>query len=127
MLAGAIEAEVSLKTDEVKAAVVVRKGYLPERSIQTGLGNIAVKVSKVRDRSESGLKFNSINSNLIPPYLKRTKRGVKPVLEEYKQAITLHVMRYCHFLLDSVIATEQCVNQSGLNFLILLIIVAGNR
>ncbi len=80
MLAGAIEAEVSLKTDEVKAAVVVRKGYLPERSIQTGLGNIAVKVSKVRDRSELDIKFNSINSSLIPPYLKRTKRDVKPVL-----------------------------------------------
>ncbi|SDZ22009.1 hypothetical protein SAMN05421754_11073 [Nitrosomonas sp. Nm58] len=44
MLAAAIEAEVfifierhgSLKTDEGKAAVV-RNGYLPERSIQTGL------------------------------------------------------------------------------------------
>jgi transposase-like protein len=49
---------------------VVRNGYLPERSIQTGLGDIAVKVPKVRDRSESGIKFNS---SLIPPYLKRTR------------------------------------------------------
>jgi putative transposase len=77
MLAAAIEAEVSvfieqygaLKTDEDKAAVV-RNGYLPERAIQTGLGDIAVKVPKVRDRSDSGIKFNS---SLIPPYLKRTK------------------------------------------------------
>ncbi len=77
MLKVAIEAEVKafidqhsgLKTDEGKAAVV-RNGYLPERSIQTGLGDIEVKVPKVRDRSGSGIKFNS---GLVPPYLKRTK------------------------------------------------------
>jgi len=64
MLASAIEAEVadflkrygSLKTDEGKPAVV-RNGYLPERGVQTGLGNIEVKVPKVRDRSGSGIKF----------------------------------------------------------------------
>ncbi|MCL7423478.1 MAG: IS256 family transposase, partial [Methylobacter sp.] len=47
LLAAAIEAEVAafltqhsgLKTNEDKAAVV-RNGYLPERSIQTGLGDI---------------------------------------------------------------------------------------
>ena len=77
MLAAAIEAEVTvfieqyspLKTDEGKLAVV-RNGYLPERPIQTGLGNIKVKVPKVWDRSESGIKFNS---SLVPPYLKRTR------------------------------------------------------
>ncbi|WP_031432313.1 IS256 family transposase [Methylomarinum vadi] len=77
MLEVAIEAEVKafidqhsgLKTDEGKAAVV-RNGYLPERSIQTGLGDIEVKVPKVRDRSGSGIKFNS---RLVPPYLKRSK------------------------------------------------------
>ena len=54
MLAAAIEAEVcifierhgSLKTDEGTAAVV-RNGHLPERSIQTGLGDIEVKIPKV--------------------------------------------------------------------------------
>ncbi len=77
MLAAAIEAEViafieqhsALKTDEGKP-VVVRNGYLPERPIQTGLGAIEVKVPEVRDRSESGIKFNS---SLVPPYLKRTR------------------------------------------------------
>ena len=49
---------------------VVRNGYLPERSIQTGLGEVPVKVPKVRDRSGGGIKFNS---KLVPPYLKRTK------------------------------------------------------
>jgi len=77
LLAAAIEAEVAafieqhsaLKTSADKA-VVVRNGYLPERSIQTGLGAIEVKVPKVRDRSGSGIKFNS---SLVPPYLKRTR------------------------------------------------------
>lgn len=49
---------------------VVRNGYLPERTIQTGIGDVVVKVPKVRDRSESGIKFNS---TILPPYLKRSK------------------------------------------------------
>jgi putative transposase len=48
--------------------VVVRNGYLPERTILTGVGEVEVKVPKVRDRSGSGIKFNS---RLLPPYLKR--------------------------------------------------------
>ena len=50
--------------------VVVRNGYLPERTIQTGLGDVPVKIPKVRDRSGQGIKFNS---KLVPPYLKRTR------------------------------------------------------
>lgn len=49
---------------------VVRNGYLPERTIQTGLGDVEVKIPKVRDKSKQGIKFNSF---LIPPYLKRTE------------------------------------------------------
>ena len=56
-LAAATESEVttfterygSLRTAEGKSAIV-RNGYLPERTIQTGLGSIEVKVPKVRDR-----------------------------------------------------------------------------
>ena len=40
-------------------AAVVRNGYLPERQVLTGAGSITVKVPKVRDRSGSGIKFNS--------------------------------------------------------------------
>ncbi len=77
LLAQAVEAEItnllennrSLTTENGKQAIV-RNGYLPERTIQTGLGDIAVKIPKVRDRTGSGLKFNS---SLVPPYLKRTK------------------------------------------------------
>lgn len=62
ILAVAIEAEVAvfleqhsaLTTDAEKAAVV-RNGYLPERTIQVGFGDIAVKVSKFRDRSGCGV------------------------------------------------------------------------
>ncbi len=74
LLAQAVESELtnllennrSLTTENGKQAIV-RNGYLPERTIQTGLGDIAVKIPKVRDRTGSGLKFNS---SLVPPYLK---------------------------------------------------------
>jgi len=57
MLAQAIEAEVAawiadhahLK-DEAGHQQVVRNGYLPERTIQTGLGPIEVQQPRVRDR-----------------------------------------------------------------------------
>ena len=76
LLGKAIEAEIaellsqySNQKVEGKQAIV-RNGYLPERTVQTGLGDIAVKVPKVRDRSGQGIKFNS---KLVPPYLKRTR------------------------------------------------------
>ena len=68
-LADLLERHTNLVTADGKRAVV-RNGYLPERTIQTGLGDISVKVPKVRDRSKKGVKFNS---ELVPPYLKRTK------------------------------------------------------
>jgi len=49
---------------------VVRNGYLPNRTVQTGLGDVEVKIPKVRDKAKQGIKFNSL---LIPPYLKRTE------------------------------------------------------
>jgi transposase-like protein len=50
---------------------VVRNGYLPEREILTGIGPVEVKVPKVRDRSGSGVKFNSA---VAPPYVRRSAR-----------------------------------------------------
>ncbi len=49
---------------------VVKNGFLPEREILTGIGPITVQVPKTRDRSKSGIKFNS---KLLPPYLRRSK------------------------------------------------------
>ena len=50
---------------------VVRNGYLPEREVLTAVGPVAVHVPKVRDRSGSGVKFNSA---LVPPYVRRSAR-----------------------------------------------------
>ena len=44
---------------------VVRNGFLPSRKVQTGIGDVEIRVPKVRDRSKSGIKFNSA---LLPPY-----------------------------------------------------------
>lgn len=48
---------------------VVRNGYLPRRSIQTGIGDVSVKVPRVRDRGKDNIKFTSC---LIPQYMRRT-------------------------------------------------------
>lgn len=77
LLTRAIEEEVKIflesytgVVDEKGLRQVVRNGYLPERSIQTGIGSITVKVPRLRDRSGSGIKYTS---NLVPRYLRRTK------------------------------------------------------
>jgi putative transposase len=74
----AIEAELQLLldqhenvTDLAGRKAVVRNGYLPEREVLTALGPVAVRVPKVRDRSGSGVKFNSA---LVPAYVRKAKR-----------------------------------------------------
>lgn len=74
----AVEAELQVflndyrnVTDLKGRRTVVRNGYLPERDIVTGVGNVAVKIPKVRDRSGGGIKFNS---SLVPPYVRKAKR-----------------------------------------------------
>ena len=76
LISQAVEAELedmlSSHSDKLEDGrrSVVRNGYLPSRSIQTGIGEVAIKVPKIRDRTGQGIKFNS---SLLPPYLKRTK------------------------------------------------------
>ena len=48
---------------------VVRNGYLPERNIQTGIGEVSVSMPRVRDRGKEGIKFTS---SLIPQYMRRS-------------------------------------------------------
>ena len=48
---------------------VLRNGYLPKRTIQTGLGDMAVHAPRVRDRAVA-ITFTSA---ILPPYLRRTK------------------------------------------------------
>jgi putative transposase len=63
-------------TDAEGRKSVVRNGYLPEREIMTGIGEVAIKVPRTRDRSGQGIQFRS---ELLPPYIKRT-RSVETVL-----------------------------------------------
>ncbi|KAB5494276.1 IS256 family transposase [Serratia sp. RJAL6] len=77
LIASAVEAELAAMLAQLAGCrledgrqAVVRNGFLPERSIQTGIGDVSVRVPKVRDRSGNGIRFNS---TLLPPYLKRAK------------------------------------------------------
>lgn len=76
MLAAAIEAEVQEflarhqgLQDEQGRQRLVRNGYLPQRTIQTGLGDIEVRAPRVRDRAKQ-IRFSSA---ILPPYLRRTR------------------------------------------------------
>jgi transposase-like protein len=76
LLQSAVEAEVAEfiaqhreLRDERERQRVVRNGYKPERRIQTGIGEVAVKAPRVRDR-EGTIKFHS---SILPAYLRRTK------------------------------------------------------
>ena len=76
LLAQAIEAEVAEflgqhadKRDAAGRMRLVRNGYLPERAIQTGIGEVPVTAPRVRDRAGE-LRFSS---SILPRYLRRTK------------------------------------------------------
>jgi len=79
MLAVALEAEVQAFVQQHQHLVneqgqqdVVRNGHLPEREIQTGLGAMTVKVPRVKDKRKGDEKVR-FNSQILPPYLRRTK------------------------------------------------------
>lgn len=82
LLASALETEIEIflgqykgMTDENGCQRIVRNGYLPEREIQTGLGQIAVKAPRIRDRQPDDPQQGRIRftSAILPPYLRRTK------------------------------------------------------
>lgn len=81
MLASAIENEVADyleghadQRDENGRRLVVRNGYLPAREIQTGIGQVAVRQPRVNDKrvDEQG-QHQRFTSQILPPYLRRTK------------------------------------------------------
>ena len=52
-------------------AQIVRNGHHPERNISTGVGQIEIQLPRIRDRKAgSSITFQS---NLLPPYIRRTK------------------------------------------------------
>jgi putative transposase len=63
-------------TDFEGKPLVVHNGYLHQREIMTGIGPVDIKVPKTRDRGGQGIHFRS---ELLPPYIKRTK-SVETVL-----------------------------------------------
>jgi putative transposase len=79
LLAQAVDAEVAawidahahLK-DQAGRQQVVRNGNLPERTIQTGLGEIEVRQPRVHDRRPPGQR-EKFTPAVLPPYLRRTK------------------------------------------------------
>ena len=80
LLARAVEAEVAAfldghseaRTEEGRRRVV-RHGHLPEREIMTGIGPVAVRAPRVRDRTGLGADRIRFSSALLPPYARRSK------------------------------------------------------
>src|SRR5213075_2057539 len=80
LLTQAVEAEVGdflhrhadLKT-EAGHRRLVRHGHLPEREIMTGIGPVAVRQPRLRDRAVSAGERIRFNPAILPPYAQRTK------------------------------------------------------
>src|SRR3954453_197954 len=79
MLAQAVEAEVAAYVaahdhlvDDRGRRPGVRNGHRPERTIQTGLGDIEVKQPRVHDRRDPGER-EKFTPAVLPPYLRRTR------------------------------------------------------
>jgi len=79
MLAQAVEAEVAAYVeahahlkDHAGRHQVVRNGHLPERAIQTGLGEIQVKQPRVHDR-RAPTEPEKFTPAVLPPYLRRAR------------------------------------------------------
>ena len=80
LLAQAVETEVAgflaehadKVTDDGRQRLV-RHGHLPERAIMTGIGPVAVRVPRVRDRLGDGEERIRFTSAILPPYARRSK------------------------------------------------------
>ncbi len=81
MLGKAVEAEVAdyvaahaHERDAAGRRLVVRNGHAPERDVQTGLGAITVTRPRVNDKrvDDDGHRIR-FSSNILPPYLRKTK------------------------------------------------------
>jgi transposase-like protein len=80
LLTQAVEAEVAALlsyhadklTDDGRQRLV-RHGHLPEREIVTGIGPVAVRCPRVRDRAGEGSERIRFSSAILPPYARRSK------------------------------------------------------
>ena len=80
LLSQAVEAEIAALldchadklTDDGRQRLV-RHGHLPEREIMTGVGPVAVRCPRVRDRAGEGPERIRFSSAILPPYARRSK------------------------------------------------------
>jgi transposase-like protein len=79
LLAEAVESEVAdyLEArqhivDDAGKQQVVRNGHLPQRTIATGIGPVAVQMPRVRDRRDPADREH-FSSKILPPYLRKTR------------------------------------------------------
>ena len=82
LLAQAVEAEVAgflskhadLKIEDGRARIV-RHGHLPEREVMTGIGPVAVRQPRVRDRAAAAKDAGRIHFTpaILPPYARRSR------------------------------------------------------
>ena len=70
-LAALLERHAAEKLEDGRARLV-RHGHLPEREVLTGIGPVAVKVPRVRDRG-AGADRISFTPSILPRYLRKTK------------------------------------------------------
>jgi putative transposase len=63
-----------LKTEDGHQRVV-RHGHLPEREVTTGIGPVAVRQPRVRDREAAAADPDRIrfSPSILPPYMRRSK------------------------------------------------------
>jgi hypothetical protein len=51
----------------------MRHGHLPEREIMTGIGPVAVRAARIRDRVGTGEERIALSSAIVPAYARRSK------------------------------------------------------
>lgn len=133
LLAQAIEAEVAeflgkhadLKTEQGHQRLV-RHGHLPKREVMTGIGPVAVRQPRVRDREATAIDPARIrfSPTILPPYMRRSKsiETLLPILYlkgvstgDFSEALAallgkdaagLH--RICHRPLEGWLAGRSC-------------------
>jgi putative transposase len=71
-LATLLEKHAEEVTDDGRRRLV-RHGHLPEREIVTGIGPVAVRCPRVRDRVGEGSERIRFSSAILPPYARRSK------------------------------------------------------
>jgi hypothetical protein len=69
---------------------VVRHGHLPERKIMTGIGPVAMRCPRVRDRAGEGTERIRFSSAILLPYARRSKRLEVLILIESSFATIRH-------------------------------------